>query len=190
MKELWVLYERSDIDRGGEWDYQNYRTSCRVFQDFGVAKKAMKELIKSYALNENSMFDGNGCIKNYDYESYYSDDFMWPDMKEEKELFASIKELLKKLCTDELQKSELEEITDCFVTNYMYAAEITTTDEIVLLIRGDDDGPCNGINPYVHTNIFEMDNEKKDYFFYLEDMFTEDDFASHLFIDLKKVEVE
>ena len=28
MKDVWVLYERSDLARGGEWDYQNYATAC------------------------------------------------------------------------------------------------------------------------------------------------------------------
>jgi hypothetical protein len=35
-----------------------------------------------------------------------------------------------------------------------------------------------------------MNNEDKDYNFYIEDMFKEIRFVSHLFIDLKKVMVE
>lgn len=177
MKEVWVLYERSDLNRGGEWDYQNYATSGRAFGDFETAKKAMRDLVKRYATENSSMFDGKGNIKEF--------------ADEDKDMFEYPCSLLKKLCLGELDKADIENAEEFFVTNYMFAAEISVDNGFTLLIRGDDDGPFNGVNPYVHTNMFVMDDETKDYFFYLEDMFNMyRDFTSHLFIDLKKVAAE
>lgn len=183
MKELWVLYERSNHDRGGEWDYQNYATNCRAFGDFETAKKAMQDLIKRYATEDNSMFDGEGNIKEFVDQVYYDD--------EEKDMFEYVGSLLKKLCLGELEKADIENTKGFFVTNYVFAAEICVDNGVTLLMRGDDDGPCNGIDPYVHTNMFIMDDETKDYFFYLKDQFNMDsDFISHLIVDLKKVTIE
>ena len=50
---------------------------------------------------------------------------------------------------------------------------------------GDDDGPINGCDPTLFTNMFDM-TEEKDYFLYIDDRFGQDDFTSELYIDLKK----
>ena len=57
-----------------------------------------------------------------------------------------------------------------------------------ILIRGEDDGPCNGYDPYIKTNIFSM-KEEKDYCLYIDDLFGQD-FSAELYIDLKKTEVK
>ena len=55
----------------------------------------------------------------------------------------------------------------------------------VIKFYGDDDGPCNGYNPMLYTNVFDL-TEEKDYFLYINDLFGQDDFTSELYIDLKK----
>lgn len=188
MKSVWVLYERSDLDRNSEFDYENYATDCRVFEKFEDAKNAMKKLIRDYATEKNSLFDGNGCFCEFsgEIDEYYDD----PEEKDA-ELFRTVEKLLRKLCLDELSEDDIADITELYVNNYMYSAEITTADGIVLLMKGEDDGPFNGIDPYVHTNIFDMDNEDNNYFFYVEDRFKMyARFISHLYIDLKKVNIE
>lgn len=184
MKDVWVLYERSDLARGGEWDYQNYATACRAFADFDTAKQAMRDTIKRYATEKSSMFDGEGNLNELLDQYYYDDD--------ERDTFTYVGELLRKLCLNELDDATAKAIKPLFCTTFLFAAEITTDNgEPVLLMRGDDDGPCNGVNPYVHTNLFSMNDDTKDYYFYVEDMFRMDsDFSSHLFLDLKKVSVE
>ena len=55
-------------------------------------------------------------------------------------------------------------------------------------IFGDYDGPCNGYDPYIKTNIFDM-SEEKPYFLYIDDMMGQEDVASsELYIDLKRAE--
>jgi len=51
---------------------------------------------------------------------------------------------------------------------------------------GYDDGPCNGYDPKIATNMFDM-TEEKDYYLYVDDMFGQDA-SSELYIDLKKIE--
>ena len=55
----------------------------------------------------------------------------------------------------------------------------------VIRFYGDDDGSCNGYDPVIYTNMFDM-REEKDYFMYIEDLLGQDEYASQLCIDLKK----
>lgn len=53
---------------------------------------------------------------------------------------------------------------------------------------GDDDGPCNGYDPILNTNIFSVETEQ-DYYLYIDLCFGHDSYPPKLFIDLKKVTV-
>lgn len=75
-------------------------------------------------------------------------------------------------------------------TNYMYGFGLTYEEEPQLICHGHDDGPCNGINPYVYINCFNMTDPDKKYSFHIIDLFEEKDFTSHLFIDLEKAILE
>ncbi len=193
MKSVWALYERTDFNRGNDYDYENYSTSCKVFENFDKAKSAMKNLLKGYASDDRFLFDGNGNIKEMlgQTDLYYrgaSDD----ESIEDRNTFKYTEDLLRKLCMSEITKDDIDGIKSFYVTNYMYDAEIKATDnEITLLMKDDDDGAFNGVLPYIHTNMFVMDDENIDYFFYLEDRFQpRREYYSNLYIDLKKVVVE
>ena len=194
MKSVWVLYERTDFNRGNTYDYENYTTSCRTFENFNNAKSAMKNLLRDYATDDQFIFDGEGNIKELigEIDMYYSDDEDDEEMLEDRANFKYAEALLKKLCLSEISEDDVENIKEFYVTNYMFDAEFKVIDnEITLLMKDDDDGSCNGITPYVHTNMFVMDDENRDYFFYIEDAFKMySEFTSHLFIDLKKVDIE
>jgi hypothetical protein len=56
-------------------------------------------------------------------------------------------------------------------------------------LRGIGDGPCNDINPIIDTNIFSM-VEPKDYYMHIVDKFGQMEFASELYVDLRKLVVE
>ena len=193
MKTVWVLYERSDLDQNSEYDHENYSTSCRVFENFETARTAMQKLLKEYATDDNSLFDGQGNIKNLagQCEKYYSEEDDDEEMLEDRKKFEFVDYLLNKLCLAEITQDDIDSIEEIYVTNYMYDAEITTDNGITLLIKPDDDGPFNGVYPYIHTNMFIMDDENKDYFFYVEDSFEMPcNYVSNLYINLKKVEIE
>ena len=55
-----------------------------------------------------------------------------------------------------------------------------------LKLYGDFDGPMNGIDPMISTNIFDLSTEK-DLHLYIDDMFDQE-VSSALFIDLVKAE--
>lgn len=184
MKEIWVMTERSDIFYGGEYDYQNYDfenydSGCRAFADFETAKKAFRERIKRIAETDSSMFE-NGVIKNLKkYFDHSPFDYIDTD---------DLSEGLTRFFTDPTFEIPAEEIDDMEETDYMVAIQINDGE---LLVRGDDDGPINGVNPYIKINCFTMDDPNKDYCIHIDDGFLMDrNFTSQLFLELRKTEIE
>jgi hypothetical protein len=191
MKEVWVMYERSDLERKkGNYDWQNYDTQCRVFNDFNVAKKAFLDRIAWYGMQESSLFDGDGTLNNIDIDDYL-DQLSYDDESEKVQaFFRNVIKAFRQLCRGhEIDITLLEEGK---ASSWSYDVDVyrEADGNPVLSITPQYDGPINCINPYIHTNAFVMNNEDKDYNFYIEDMFKEISFVSHLFIDLKKVMVE
>ncbi len=222
MKELWVLTERSDFERGGKYDYQNYRSSVRAFDSFEAAKKAMRRRISEIALEDNSMFVNgkipiepwNDCTAELDLANIINaeDNSMfvrgkfpikpWDECTAELDLADIINNVLadpeftldpksKRLFTEKYGVSSIDADFDKEgYTNYMYGFGLTDEEEPQLICHGHDDGPCNGINPYVYINCFNMSDPDKKYSFHIIDLFEEKDFTSHLFIDLEKAILE
>ena len=191
MKELWVLTERSDFERGGKYDYQNYRSSVRAFDSFEAAKKAMRMRICEIAAEDTSMFvDGkipikpwDECTAEYDLADIINNVLADPEF--------TLDPKSKMLFTEKYGVSTIDADFDKEgYTNYMYGFGLTDEEEPQLICHGHDDGPCNGINPYVYINCFNMNDPDKRYSFHIEDMFEEKDFMNHLFIDLEKVILE
>ena len=73
---------------------------------------------------------------------------------------------------------------DDYYTNFVIALKISDGG---IHIFGCEDGPCNGYDPYIKPNIFDM-SEEKDYYLYVEDMFGQDGWPYELYIDLKRAE--
>lgn len=179
MKEIWVMTERSDFYRGGEYDFENYDSGCRAFADFDTAKKAFRERIKRIAETDSSMFE-NGMIKNFK-EYLYDTEF-------EEINTDDLSDMLTQFFNDTTFEISAGEMDNMEETDYMVAIQIKDGE---LLIRGDDDGPCNGVNPYIKINCFTMNYPNKDYCIHIEDGFLMDrDFTSQLFLELRKTEIE
>ena len=191
MKEVWVMYERSDLEREkGNYDWQNYDTQCRVFNDFNTAKKAFLDRIAWYGMQESSLFDGDGTLNNIDIDDYL-DQLSYDDEAEKVQaFFRNVIKAFRQLCRG--QKIDVKLLDDGNANSWSYDVDVyrEADSNPVLSITPQYDGPINCINPYIHTNAFVMNNEDKDYYFYIEDMFKEIKFVSHLFMDLKKVMVE
>lgn len=184
MREVWVLTERTDFDRGGKYDFQNYENGCWVFYKFEDAVKAMRNRMKTLATSENSMFDGKGHIKEF---NAYID--RQPD--EDVGRMPSVSDLLATLFVDEDTWFESADLPKIDWTNYMFVCKLNTNKNAELLIRGDADGPSNDVNPYIHINTFTMNDPKKKYYCHIEDQFDWDQhFTSHLFLDLQRVVIE
>ena len=88
------------------------------------------------------------------------------------------------------KNTDLKEFKEKFYTDYFIAIIVN---EDSFIFRGDDDGPCNGCDPVLTTNMISME-EEKDYYLYINDRFGQEDrgieeATSELYIDLKKATV-
>lgn len=117
------------------------------------------------------MFDSDGHIKYLDKyiddieedEAFDDDDSMIPRWATRK-FYTILQDDLSKLFSGKLEKlSCLEgEYEDCFIS-----AKITSKS---IKLVGTGDGPINGIDPVIKTNILDMSREKK-YYLHIDDFF-------------------
>ena len=179
-KETWVLTIRTSLPEVA-YSEEDIKMTNFVFQSFEMAKKVLREKLKEYAFSKNEMFDGKGgLVYLEEYAENLTDEF---DDKQSLSL-RKIKELEKALLLvfeGKDAKLTLEEVKCC--TDWMIAVDVTQDS---IKMYGYDDGPCNGYDPKIATNMFDM-TEEKDYYFYIDDMFGQDA-SSELYIDLKKIE--
>ena len=187
MKEIWVLSVRTSLPYECV-SKDMLGTDFFAFENFSDARNAMRDTIKELAFSENAMFDGAGKIIHLnDYindmddaedanEDDYEDDYFLS-----KSVMIKIQDAFLKLFKGEVYDFEL---AGSDYTDYMISVNSTFGIEIV----GDDDGPCNGYEPYISTNAFSM-KEEKDYYLYIDDLLGQE-YSSELYIDLKKVELK
>lgn len=184
MNDVWVLTAKTLLG-GGEFLNDGWETTCRVFENFDIAKKEMRLLIKKYATEDNPMFDGNGRIiyfqdfaDNYGYEHGFKD----------------VQDFLQSFFTNENFPESSDEILQISEDNEDYNDYyiFCKCDENELLIQEGEGAMIGEIEPYIHTNALIMSDSKKDYFIYISDLFTEEQEGcpSRIYIDLKKVKVE
>ena len=170
MKEIWTLIIKTQLT-----------PAVGAFYSFSEAKDALREALKKLTFKKNEMFDGEGKITRL---KQYIDKTV--DFKRESDDGILTKEVLNKvqnaLCDVFAGKETMADIEEGIYTDYFVAFEYK---EGVIRFYGDDDGPCNGYDPTLYTNMFDM-TEEKDYFLYIEDAFGQDDCISELYIDLKK----
>ena len=205
MKSVWVLYERTDLDRESDHYYQNYRSGCRVFTDFEDARKAMRDHIAELAAEGNSMFPGKaGELPDLeDLVQEFNDD----DLADLLPGVISFRDLLKRFLTDPgfpknkddldgyskdfpAESIETDFENDGWQDGWSVGFAMTDSDEPELICRYLDEGPDNGITPYVYINCFIMNDPDKKYSFHLANSFRDVEYRSHIFIDLEKVEID
>lgn len=183
MNELWVLSVRTSLPDVCETP-EDMKINFYAFDSFEKGREAMRKTIKEYAFSENSMFDGKGNIihlQNY-LEGYDDEEFIDDGEILDKNRLTYVCDALKNAFDgkDEEFGMESERCTDWMIT-------VETVDDTMYMF-GDCEGPINGYNPHISTNMFTM-NEEKHYFLYIDDMFGQGA-SSELYIDLKKVEVK
>ncbi len=180
MKKTWVLSVRTSLpevcDRMSDLDAKIY-----AFDSFDAAKSAARKIMKGLAYSENAMFDGDGNLVQL---MNYTDDCWDPSEDGEewddaltKEKLITVREAIRKIFmgVDAVPDIEEGDFTDYMIAYCYKNGEIR--------FYGDDDGPCNGYDPVIRTNMFSME-EEKDYFLYIDDMFGQDEATSELYIDL------
>ena len=184
MKEIWTLIIKTSLPNTAE-DVTELVTTVDAFSDFEVAKASLREKLKTFAFNKNSMFDGQGGIIELEKYCWKLDD-EWDDddgcISERK--MKVITTALKNIFEGKDIPLQLEDVECC--TDWMIAFDIKDGE---IKFYGDDDGPCNGYDPRIKTNMFDM-TEEKNYYLYINDRFGQDDNSSELYIDLIKTTLE
>lgn len=177
MKNTWVLSIKTSLP-GTCSNAGELKTKMFAFDNFEEAKSALRKVLKKYAFSENSMFDGNGNIIYFNKhaedgledEEAYSDDFLTRGK------LTHIHESIKRIFAG-------EDFILYFIESCDDGLIACTYKNGVLNIFGFDDGPINGYDPTVKTNMFSM-KEQKNYYLYIDDAFGQYEEASKLYIDL------
>ena len=184
MKEIWVLTVKTSLPNTC-YNSSDITTTCEAYSSFEKGRDAMRETIKKLAFSKNSMFDGEGNIiylkkyaDNYD-DEVYEDDFETLDINRINYVIDSLRDAFSG--KDVEFEMESEHCTDWMIAINSKPGEVA--------FSGDDDGPCNGYDPDLRTNIFSM-KEEKSYYLYINDRFGQDGCTSELYIDLQKAELK
>ena len=186
MKNIWTLIIKTSLPNTAE-DVTELATMVDAFSDFETAKISLREKLKDFAFNKNSMFDGkgnltylnsyiNGCM---DEDDEYEDEDVLTQSK-----LNSVQDALKGIFAGKDEELKIEEID--YITDWMISLQIKRNS---ISLYGDAEGPCNGYNPHIKTNMFDM-REENNYYLYIDDMFGQDDNSSELYIDLIKTTLE
>ena len=185
MNEIWVLSIRTSLPKVCE-SANDLKLTVSAYDSFEKAKTAMRAAIKELAFAKNAMFDGAGQIKLL---KKYIQEFM-NEPEDEEDLDGMLTPQILSGIQASLQKAFSGEDVSHGIkcgkyTDWMIAVNVKKDS---VRFSGDDDGPCNGINPVLSTNIFSMEKEQ-DYYLYINDQLGQDDCSSELYIDLKKTTV-
>ncbi len=172
--EHWILSVRTSLPEVCE-SKEDLKQSFGVYDSFEEGRDAFKAKMKEYALSDNAMFDGEGNLKmlcDYCDEVTYDDEF-----------HTALSQASQVLKDAMLGANPSLEGIPSYSTDWMIAV---SHDEETLNIFGEDDGPCNGYDPHISANIFDM-NIERNLHLYIDDMFGQG-VSSELYIDLTKSE--
>ena len=186
MSKVWVLSVKTSLPRTCE-NYADLTATTAAYDSFEKARASLRDMLKGYAFSENAMFDGDGRLTYFmeqvkDCLSEEEDDFDESFLS--KERLTYIADSLRAAFAGEDVEFSMPE--DHYDDGCYFSVECG---EGTLSLLGDYEGPCNGINPVLKTNIFSM-KEEKDYYLYLNDRFGQDDCSSELYVDLTCCEVQ
>ena len=181
MKEIWVLSTKTSLPSTSKRS-DELKTYISAYDSFEKGREAMREKIKGYAFTKNSMFNGEGKITGLDDYVNDMDDEEFDDFVLSKKTLVNIQNALIEAFAGRDTALETE---DGSYTDWMIAVDVSDNS---IRFYGDDDGPCNGYDPVLATNIFSME-EEQDYYLYIDDLFGQDEYSSELYIDLIKTEL-
>lgn len=189
MNDIWVLSIKTSLPKVC-FSANEIKTSFFAFDSFEKAREMLREKLREFAFTKNSMFDGEGHIKYFSeyiagltsidesIVEYGEDDLSY-------KVAQNFERILEEIFSG--KNTDLKEFKEKFYTDYFIAIIVN---EDSFIFRGDDDGPCNGCDPVLTTNMISME-EEKDYYLYINDRFGQEDrgieeATSELYIDLKK----
>lgn len=183
MKEVWVLSVKTSLPEVC-MNSSGLESTYTVFESFEKGKDEFRKIVKEFAFSKNAMFDGVGNIIHL---KKYADDMMDEEFVDDfecldKNRLYNVIESLRDAFDGRDFRFEMESE---YTTDWFIAIESTLGN---ILIHGENDGPCNGVDPLIKTNIFSM-KEEKDYYLYIDDLFGQD-YSAELYIDLKKAEIK
>ena len=183
MKELWILSVQTSLPDTC-YNHESLNKKFGAFENFADARSAMREEIKTFAFSENAMFDGDGhFLKLRDYiENMYEGEEDDGDDVLNKAILAKVEDILHSVLSGGEAQTDLAEGR---YTDWMIEVELAKDH---VRFYGVDDGPYNGYNPVLTTNMLSME-EEKDYYFYADDRLGQDADSSELYVDLRKVKV-
>ena len=189
MNACWVLTIKTSLPNTCE-HHGELQTECLAFDSFQKAKAALRERLHGFAFTRNAMFDGEGKMIHLD---KYIQNSKHEDTTEEYWEFMdngwltvgrlqAVQDGLTAICTGNDVDFSVEQggYDDGMLSLHV-------CDDRVQLM-GWDDGPFNGYEPLICTNMFNMTQEG-DYYLYLDDMFGQDNCSAELYVDLKKAEI-
>ena len=191
---IWVVSLRIKMPESESMAYR--KTDARAFDTFEAARKCARATLKKLAFEkENAMFDGNGTLKalahyaEHAVEESPEEQEEWEVIAPGKQVWSDVVELIRAICEGRdvdlpaysTADGEYGEYTD-------WLAEITYSPE-GFLIYGVDDGPCNGIDPYVSTNMLQMETAQA-YHLHIDDLFGQDGTSSELYLDILPVDLK
>ena len=190
MEKQWILSVMTNF-----FDRKNCPFSCKmatkyyVFDDFRTGRKKMLEEIARIRKEGKAMFDENGDLI---YLNRYITKMEKSELNEEylkscdeESLLADKMKEARRLLRGVMNGVETNDTKlDGFFTDYSVGLQISGG---YLIICGDDDGPSNGYDPDILTNMLTVTEEKNCYF-HLRDNFGQNHDPSYVFLELKKSE--
>ena len=188
-QKVWVLSVQTSLPNICT-SFQDLSSTVEVYESFDDAKLAFQERIKHYAFASNLIFNGDGKIKNLD--TYLSemislrfDDY---DKKVPEDLLTP--QILSRI-QNSLQLAFRGEETAFDFENTRYDDGIIGVDisEHKVKFFGMDE--LIGYAPVLHTNIFNM-SEEKEYYLHVNPLFGYGvaDGTAELYIDIRKAMVQ
>ena len=185
MNDIWVLSVRTSLPDTC-YCFEEMEVNFFAFNSFEKAKNELRQVLKKLSFSKNAMFDGNGNLIAL---ADYAEDALVAEKEEDvtdgwlyQEVFTKIQNALHAVFSGEDTKIDLP------AGSYEDASiEINITDNSIESC-GTDDGPINGYDPTLSTNLFSM-QEEKDYYLYINDQFGHVEATAELYIDLKKTTI-
>lgn len=181
MKEIWTLIIKTALPKVCP-NASAIKTEVIAFENFEDARVLLREKLRDFAFSKNAMFNGKGQIKQI---NKYVRDMIEDEELEEYDDFLTKKMMMD--ITGALYEVFSGNDVDLKIKRGKYSDGMIAFEYKNGAIRflGDDDGPINGYDPTLFTNMFDM-SEEKDYYLYIDDALGQDDCTSELYIDLKK----
>ena len=183
MKEVWVLSVKTSLpDRCHS--IGNFEPTVIAFDSFEKGREVFREIVRKWAFSENSMFDGNGYItylKKYA-DKGLDDDDCYEDCLSKNRLW-----YVMNCLRDAISGKDVHlEMEGDFFTDWMIGMDVAPEN---VSIYGVDDGPFNGFDPCIRTNMFSM-AQPQNYYLYINDRLGQFDCSSELYVDMVKAEVK